>query len=90
MKTVLTILFAFFCSAVFAQASDTTTVQQTVKLTEWQEKQLIAFDQQRKQLEEQSKLLWLAILDANKVDPNKVVKVDTKPGELIIKLRKEK
>ena len=88
MKIILITFFTLIFSCSVAQKVDTTTVTQSVKLTEWQEKQLMAFEEQKKRIEENYRLLWLAILDANGVDEKSIIKVDYKPRELIIKKRK--
>lgn len=91
VKLILSSLFAIVLFTAQAQTKETQTAVDTVKvpLTEWQEKQLLAIEQQKKTLDEQAKFIITAIADFHKVDQTKITGIDYKPGKLIFVVKKK-
>ena len=91
MKLLLSALLLCVAFATAAQTKEPTVADSVViQLTEWQAKQMADFEQERKAIEDKARLLWLAILDANKIDEKRVANAEARAGgKIVFKLKKK-
>jgi hypothetical protein len=91
------LIFSLLLAATYGNAQDKKPTSDTTKieLSAWQRQQIDALradiaklDDQRKIIENQLMQLYLAILDFQKVDPNKISYLKPKDSQLIIVVNK--